>query len=300
MIAIIGATGYVGRSIARALCVNGQAPIVLFARDPGALHSMGWPSQVSVKPLTSFNAAPFDLVINAIGAGDPARVGNMGVDIVDLTQVWDQRVIDTMSPATHYVFLSSGAVYRNNGSPSERGAQVALAELDDSSPPYVRGKLAAEARHRAAPDRSIVDLRVFGFADASIPLDGTSFLADLARSVATGRELVTSHDDMVRDYAGADELCALVSCWLKAGAPNRSLDLYTRAPVTKRDLIDQAALRYQIPVRYSDQVQASPTGQKLRYTSASHDGEVLGYVPSRDSMQVVMAALDALMPRAKR
>lgn len=294
MIAIIGATGYIGRSLARTFSANDHDPLVLFARDPDALRAEQWPAQVAIKPLTEFTAAPFDLVINAIGAGDPARVRAMGPEIVDVTETWDRRILETMTDAARYVFLSSGAVYGDVfNSPPERRTSHALPLGNESDlPPYVVGKLAAEARHRANADRRILDLRVFGYADNSISLAGKFFLADLARSVATGCDLVTSPTDMIRDYAGAAELHQLIHCWLKAGAANQPLDVYTLAPVSKLALLEKASARFKFSVKYSDQVAASPTGNKAIYASSWHATESLGYRPARDSMQVVMEMLE--------
>jgi nucleoside-diphosphate-sugar epimerase len=294
MIAILGASGYIGRSLARTFAVHDRESLVLFARDPSALLLEEWPAHVSIKPLAEFTAAPFNLVINAIGAGDPARVRAMGAEIVDVTKTWDHRVLETMSDVTHYVFLSSGAVYGNafDGSPERR-----TFSSGSDLPPYVTGKLAAEAHHRANAGRSILDLRVFGYADSSISLTGKFFLADLARSVATGRDMVTSPDDMIRDYAGASELHQLIQCWLKAGAFNQPLDLYTLAPVSKFTLLNETAGRFKFAVKYSNQIAASPTGNKAVYSSTSHAADTIGYKPSRNAMQVVMQMLEYIHRR---
>jgi nucleoside-diphosphate-sugar epimerase len=175
MIAILGATGYIGRSLARRMAVDGQEPLVLFARNPASFADEVWPEHVSHRSVADFHAGDFDVVINAIGAGDPGRVANIGAEILDVTQAWDNRVTSTMGPRTRYVFLSSGAVY---GSSFERpiGAHSVL-----SLPVNQLGTVApytyAEARHR--------------------------YLAELARSIATRLPFVTTPHDMVRDYAGA-------------------------------------------------------------------------------------------------
>jgi nucleoside-diphosphate-sugar epimerase len=299
MIAILGASGYIGRSLARTFAVHDRELLVLFARDPSVLRLEEWPAHVSIKPLAEFTAAPFSLVINAIGAGDPSRVRAMGAEIVDVTKTWDHRVLETMSDVTHYVFLSSGAVYGNafDGTPGHRAMPALANGRENDLPPYVTGKLAAEAQHRANGSRSILDLRVFGYADSSISLTGNFFLADLARSVATGCDIVTSSEDMIRDYAGASELCQLIQCWLNAGAPNQPLDLYTLAPVSKFTLLNETAGRFKFAVKYSNQIAASPTGNKAVYSSTWHAADAIGYKPSRNSMQVVMEMLEYIHRR---
>ena len=292
MIAILGATGYIGSSLARQFAGPAE-PLVLFAREPARLADAGWPPSVSLRAISDFDAAPFDLVVNAVGAGDPGRVASMGADILDVTQAWDQRVLATMGPQTRYVFLSSGAVYGAFDAPVDENAEIRLpVNRLGSVPPYTISKLYAEARHRHAPDRAILDLRVFAYADAGIPLGGRFFLAELARSVAQGTPFTTSPADMVRDYAGAQELAHLVRCWRAAGAPNMAADLYSRAPIGKLDLLAQARHRYGIAVRMDSQASSSPTGAKPLYVSHHRVAATLGYAPTRTALEVVTAMLD--------
>jgi nucleoside-diphosphate-sugar epimerase len=296
MIAILGATGYIGRSLARKMAVDEQGPLALFARNPASLANETWPAHVSHHSLTDFHAGSFELVINAIGAGDPGRVVSMGAEIFEVTQAWDQRVMSTIGPRTRYVFLSSGAVY---GSAFERpvGADSVLSlpvnQLGTVAP-YTLCKLYAEARHRYLAERPILDVRVFGYADPSISRSGSFFLAQLACSIATRQPLVTTPHDMVRDYASVCELHALIRCWLNSGAPNRSVDLYTKAPVSKLKLLEIAASRYDLKIAYSENAIGSPTGAKPVYASAFHAAAEFGYVPARDSTEVVLDTLDAI------
>ncbi|WP_454624395.1 NAD-dependent epimerase/dehydratase family protein [Bradyrhizobium cenepequi] len=296
MIAILGATGYIGRSLAQRWAATRPDALALFARDPTLLGRERWPRHVSIRQLSEFDAGDFTLVINAIGAGDPARVSAMGAAILRITHEWDWRVLETMKAGTRYVFLSSGAIY---GAGSQHPAA-----LDDmlslpvnrlgSVPPYLMAKLHAEALHRYARDRAILDVRVFGYADSSIPRSGTSFLAELVRSIERREPFVTSTDDMTRDYAGAQELQIMIECWLASGAGNRSADLYTQEPVTKHALLEAVQSRYGLTIQFSKHVGGSPTGAKPYYGSANHSAAEIGYRPQRTSMEIVLSALDVV------
>lgn len=300
MIAILGATGYIGRSYARALAAEASPALALFARDPRKLENEAWPARVELRDLRDFRADRFSLVVNAIGAGDPARVAAMGQDVFQVTSTWDERVLATMAPETRYVFLSSGAVYGSaspGGITADSAVCLPVNGLEQVAP-YTMAKLHAEARHRHLPQRSILDLRVFGYAELGLDLGSTFFLADLARAVIARTTFVTSPNDMIRDYAGARELGALVAAWESAGAPNRALDLYTRAPVAKFDLLDAARERYGFDVDASGCVADSPTGTKPFYASTYRAAADLGYRPERDALQVVLAMLDAIMARS--
>lgn len=274
--AILGATGYVGESLARLLARNDPNALVLFARRPQVLTR--WPEQVGIRGVDEFDAKDFDLVINAIGVGDPSKVGVMGERIVDITRAWDERILERLEQNGRYVFLSSGAVH-----------------APEPQPAYTRSKRAAEAAHRAQPERQILDLRIFGYAESNIDLDGGFFLAELARSMVRGQALHTTRLDMERDYAGADELAAMIQAWSAAGAPNAALDLYTLAPSSKLEIIDLAQAEFGLAVEWIDDAQVSPTGHKPAYASRDHAAERIGYWPTRTSTQVVRRLLETVM-----
>jgi nucleoside-diphosphate-sugar epimerase len=296
VIAVLGATGYVGRSIGWLLADEGHA-VALFARNPEKLSDQAWPPGVELRDLAGFDAADFSLVINAIGAGDPARVSSMGADILDVTTFWDQRVLDSMGPLTRYVFLSSGAVYGAQfDQPVRADSEISLpVNFLNRVPPYTLAKLQAELRHRFARSRAILDLRIFGYADPSIDLSGGFFLAQLARSIRDRKAFVTSSDDMVRDYAGVRELRALIQAWESAGAPNCPLDLYTTSPVGKHDLLKIFKARYDLQIDYITDTASSPTGAKRFYASAYRAAADFGFQPERDTVRVLADTIDAII-----
>jgi nucleoside-diphosphate-sugar epimerase len=270
--AILGATGYIGESLGRLWAQDPAADLTLFARAPERLH--GFPDGVRIAPAEAFDAAEFDLVINGVGAGDPARVGALGAEILDISRTWEARVMDRLRPEARYVFLSSGVVH-----------------APPPFPPYTISKREAEAQHRAIADKAIVDIRVFAYAETNIKLDGAFFLAELARSVIRKQPFRTTRADMMRDYAGAPELKALIDAWMAAGAPNCGLDLYTRAPVSKLQLLEFAQSELGLDIDWIDSVQEAPTGQKPGYVSSDHAAEKLGYRPGRNAFEVASTML---------
>lgn len=295
MIALLGATGYVGESLAYRLASKAGEPLVLFARNPSRLSAETWSRQISIRPIGDFHAAEFDLIVNAIGAGDPERIAAMGADILEITETWDRRVLETMREDARYVFFSSGAVYGSFAAPASEVSQLSLpVNRLGSVPPYTMAKLYAEARHRFNPAMAILDVRIFAYADERIRRDGKFFLAELARSVATGNVFETSSDDMIRDYAGAEELAMLIECWRAAGAPNAVMDLYSKQPISKLDLLDHIKRRYATKIRYRTSDRPNPTGTKTNYFSNNRAAEAVGYKPMRTSLEIVTEALDAL------
>lgn len=271
--AILGATGYIGESLARRWSRESPDTLALFARRPEVLT--GWPEGVEIRSIEDFDAAGFDLVINAVGAGDPARVGALGDTILEVTRQWDERVLGRLRPDGRYVFLSSGAVH-----------------AADPQPAYTLSKREAERLHRSLEDRAILDLRVFGYAEHNIKLDASFFLAELAASVAARRPFRTNRADMVRDYAGAEELKALIDAWLGAEAPNAALDLYSLKSVSKLELLELAQAEFGMAVEWVAGVATPPTGHKPAYASNDHAAEKWGYHPKRSSLEIVRSLLD--------
>ena len=300
MIAILGATGYVGRSLARHVAAATDAPLALFARKPARLADEPWRRAVTLRDVAGFDAGEFDLVINAIGPGEPGRVHALGGQVLEISESWDQRVLSTMGPHTRYVYLSSGAIYGTFDRPAEGDAELRLPiNRLETMQPYALAKLRAESRHRFAA-RPILDLRMFAYADASIPHEARFFLADLAASVARATPFKTSPDDMVRDYAGAAELWDLITCWTAAGGPNLAADLYSAAPASKSDILRAARERFRLVVETDAAEQgAGATGKKSVYASDYRIAETFGYRPRRTSLEIVLSVLDEVAAQAR-
>jgi nucleoside-diphosphate-sugar epimerase len=295
MIAILGATGTLGLSLAHEFAADPRG-LVLFARRPERLAEEPFVSPVGVCPLGEFKAADFDLVINAIGAGDPGRVAAIGAEILEITDRWDGRVLETMDARTRYVFLSSGAVHGPEHAGPVGGDRRQSIPVNDRAvvPPYTMAKLLAEVRHRHLSSRSILDLRVFAYADSTLPSDGHFFLCELARSIGSQLPFKTSATDMVRDYASRTEVAALIRCWEAAGAGNTVLDVYTKAPARKSDILRLAQERYGIAIDYCADIAPSGTGEKPFYASLNHAAAALGYTPQRTALEIVTDYLDGI------
>ncbi len=300
MIAILGATGYVGRSLARHIAAATDRPLTLFAREPARLADEAWRRAVNLGDLARFDAGGFDLVINAIGPGEPGQVQALGGQIVEISEAWDRRVLTTMGPHTRYVYLSSGAIYGAFDRPADADSALRLPiNRLETVAPYVLAKLCAEVRHRCVA-RPILDLRIFAYADASIPHAARFFLAELAACVARKTPFKTSPADMVRDYAGAAELWDLIACWSAAGAPNLAADLYSAAPASKSDILRAARDRFGLVVE-TDAVEGGggATGGKPVYASAYRIAETFGYRPRRTSLEIVLSVLDEVATGAR-
>jgi nucleoside-diphosphate-sugar epimerase len=290
-IAVLGATGYIGSSLTRTLLGRGLG-VTAHARNPQAVGTRRRLLSAEVCALDDFDAARFGLIINCLGAGDPAQLADLGQSIVSLTDRWDEQILSTMGDGAQYVFLSSGAVYGELRAPATAESALAVAlNADPPLTPYTVAKLRAELRHRAAPDQRVLDLRVFGYADPALDPMGSFLLSDLARAIQSDSRFATAPADIVRDYAGADELADLILAWVGAGGVNSAADLYTRAPLTKHQLIAECQERFGLKVDWVEPNRTSTTGSRLVYASAWRRAEAWGYAPSRTALDVAIDAL---------
>ncbi|CCQ75637.1 NAD(P)-dependent oxidoreductase [Magnetospira sp. QH-2] len=312
-IAILGATGHVGKGLAYALAQGGSHTLRLYARDPDRVLDFLKTWELSdhdrvVHPMDEFGRHPFDAVVNATGAGDPARLRTLGAGIFRLTETVDNRILDLLTdhPERLYLNISSGAVYGAGFAEPARQDTIAAVPVNDLGPgdAYAMAKRHAEAKHRAHTAFNIVDLRIFSYFSRFIDLEGRFFTVDLARSLRDAVPLTTNCGEMDRDYVVPDDLAQMVQCCLTRWTDrdeqvvNDALDFYSKAPVGKFELIEAVQRTLPLQVRVEDETATLATGgAKSRYYSENHRAADWGYAPRFTSADGVVSELNALLNR---
>ncbi len=291
-VAILGATGHIGTALAHHYAADGETSLDLYARRPDAVSSLlptAAPGRVRVLPLDGFDFAGVDVVVNALGAGDPSRVRAIAPNIVALTLDWEdliRRALARSGGDPLYVFLSSGAVY---GRLIEDGARIDARTCFSVNTPredeaYGLAKFLAEAIHRSETGRRILDVRIFGFVSRHIDLGGKYFLSELFDALAGDKTFVTGAQDMIRDYVDADDLAALIGCASRAVSVNMAADIYSQRPAGKFEIIQRLAevgLKCRVDPDYPH------AGQRIAYASHYDVAGGLGYVPARAAVDTV-------------
>lgn len=299
-IAVLGAGGYIGRSLAKGLSGNAADTLVLFTRAPAALKAkLRGAIRAEIAEVHDFDAADFDVVVNAIGAGEPSQVHRLGAELIRITEEWDNRVLDSLDAArgTLYVFLSSGIVYGEEfASPAGPDSCVTFRAGGAKPPsPYFISKYYAEWKHRWSNARRIVDARIFGYADDTLDLKAQFLLADIARALLAGRPLVTNPVDFQRDYVGGKELVHLIECCRKQASINAAFDVYSLAPVGKFALLDLLGKLFGLSIEVKPGAAGQGSaGVKSRYFSTVREASKIGYAPDRTAAAVVCDALAKL------
>ncbi len=275
-IAILGATSQIAKDLIISFATHTKHHCILFSRRSGAVQT--WLQDVDIehdyisKDYSDFAVGYYDVVINFVGVGDPARAKEMGAAIFDITYEYDQLALDYLKvhPECKYIFMSSGAVYGDIFSkPADNNsvAQVPVNDLDDTNW-YAIAKLYAEARHRAMPDYGIIDVRVFNYFSHRQNLSARFLITDMLRAILNEEVFETSSENIVRDFLHPYDFHQLIECLLAAGHQNTAVDCYTCSPVDKKQLLsamkDAFGLDYEI---MDADVGVNATGCKLHYYS---------------------------------
>jgi nucleoside-diphosphate-sugar epimerase len=279
-IAILGATSQIARDFTAQ--ASDHHTLSLYARRPEAVKG--------ALPFGEFGKAPYDAVINFVGAGDPARVKEMGITILEITQEFDNLALNFIknNPACRYFFLSSGVASGRDFLSETSTAQKDLTDVSALAPQdyYSAAKFQAEARHRALAALPIVDLRLFNYFSHTGDWSARFFMTDVVRTIRDKTVFKTSADNMVRDYLHPEDFYQLVDLLLAAPPDNCAVECYSRAPVDKLTLLKEMESRFGLCYEITEVKPAivNATGAKPYYYSTNRDAAALGYKPKYSSV----------------
>jgi nucleoside-diphosphate-sugar epimerase len=243
-----------------------------------------------------------DLFINCIGAGDPAKAANMSSTIVSVTQQYDEQVIEYLAfnSETKYIFLSSGAAYGNIfSSPPEQYLPINL-DMKSTKPSdmYAISKIKAELAHRAMPQYSIMDIRIFSYFDSETSINSRFFLTDALRSIQEKKIFMTSNQNIVRDYIGSNDLYQLILRLISKDKLNAVVDAYSLAPIEKFSILEILNKNFNLKYQFTeDDVGLNATGNKDHYFSKNYCAKYYGYQPSLSSAEIIFNVAKTLLSK---
>jgi nucleoside-diphosphate-sugar epimerase len=306
-IAIIGVTGYVGRSLVRECIDRAEYKVLhLFGRDIENIHStlrdIGLPhipSSVFIHHIDEFVNFEYDCVINASGVGDPLSLSKNPHVVFLATEQVDSMILEYQKEHASllYINISSGACYGSDFSKALSESSLSVLHLENPGvfEYYSVAKMNSELKHRSLGEgRWIVDIRLFTFFSRYVPHDSSFLLSQIARSVVASEEFTTTHVDLVRDVVSSRELYQFVLCVSKASPRNCCLDIRSSKPLTKFELLQELQSKFKLKLKYSEA--GSPVvPTKNVYYSESNKFESIEYVPLRTSLEVVSEELFGLL-----
>lgn len=305
-IAILGGTSQIAKDLILSFSAEQDRNLYLFARRPDEVNkwlaTVGLSERYPVDDFPGFAKQEFDAVINFVGVGNPAQAVAMGNSIFDITLRFDEMVLDYLKthPACRYLFLSSGAAYGLSFNEPAKLDTPAVVAINDPSPHewYGVAKLHAECRHRAHPELSIIDIRVFNYFSRTQDIAARFLITDILRAIRDTTVLMTSSDYIVRDFVHPSDFYKLVSALFKAPATNAVVDCYTRAPIDKPALLEamqeKFGLRYEIAEAFGS---INATGCKPHYYSLNTRAADFGYVPALTSLEGILLEVTAILQR---
>ena len=296
-IAVLGATGHVGQSVSAEFAETGRHEIILVARNLEAAQNVaesnGRHRNLRAVPIEQFDSGEYDVIVNAIGAGDSGRISALGAELMRSTEEWDNRVLAFLekSPDTLYVCFSSGTAFgllRDEPVSSQSVASFPINNLS-ADHCYAVAKLNSETKHRAATGLNIVDLRLFGYASRFIDASSGFFLAQVMAALKNDAVLPTLRSDMTRDYVTPNDVHQLIEKCLDARPLNRAFDVYTKAPVSKFELLRQLKRDFGLVwEELDDPSVARGSVEKDSYYSTDRSAADIGYKPQFSALEGVI------------
>ncbi|MDB5259227.1 MAG: hypothetical protein JWO73_435 [Candidatus Taylorbacteria bacterium] len=286
-IAILGGTGYIGKSLVHRLSLEGGFETHVFSRSKEKMEefarSIGAEGKFELHSLGEFGLHEYDAVINCIGIGNPSVLKKDPSEIMRITEEFDSLVISYLEkhPETLYVNLSSGAVYGK--------------DLDAADPKnnYALAKIHSEKLHRSLPHLNIADLRVFSFFSRFVDLNSGFMISEMIDCARNKKPFLTSREDIVRDYVSPEDLFALMKLLIEKGRVNDFFDVYSLKPISKSELLEFFSTEHALEYRFKETAdETSPTGSKNAYYSKDKKAETLGFVPQFTSLECIRLEID--------
>ena len=301
-IAIFGATSEIAKDLILSFASNDSNDLTLFARRPDIVEQwlgfVGLEERFRTLDFDAFDSSmKFDAILNFVGVGDLAKAQEMGAAIVEVTERYDNLALNylTLHPECKYIFMSSGAAYGTNFSEPATEDTQALIPINHIKADnfYAIAKILAELRHRSLFGLNIVDVRIFNYIGRTQNLNSGYLIADVINAIKNKALLLTSSENIVRDYLSPADFHQIIQKTLLAPSINTAIDCYSKSPISKFQMLsvlqDRFDLRYELsPVN----VGINATGAKFNYYSLNHLAEQFGYIPSLDSITSILMAAE--------
>lgn len=293
-VAILGASGHVGRNLVWYFSQEKQYDLVLFSREENKLKNemQSFCKTAIVATYANFDNHDYDVIINCIGSSDPKKIQQEGSSILSITEHYDNKIIEYLKKHRDslYINMSSGSVYGHKFINPVNDSSSCELDLNKPSPGlfYSAAKLYSEIKHRSLTDLNIVDLRIFGFFSRFIDINAKFFMSELVSAIKCKKKFLTSSINFVRDFVHPSDLFSLVQKCMNQSQLNASYDVFSKAPISKFEIIDSLSKIYDFKYELGDKTFCSPTDIKQNYYSLSRKAEMLGYHPKYSSLETII------------
>lgn len=302
-IAILGATGYIGKSLVNEFLQANSGKgdqkdqadqIYLYVRSKEKLQKFIDSLKLEslegyqILDIENFGEEKYDVIINCVGISSPATLKEKPFEIIKLTEEFDNKILNFLekNPETLYINLSSGAAYGQNATMPVNDETPSVININDikNSNLYSLAKIYSEAKHRSLKEFNIIDLRVFAFFSQFVDLEGGFLMSEIAKCLVEDKVFKTTSTDIVRDFIGPEDLYNIILCLINNSSVNDDsdnsggakkvfenikndvFDVVSKAPVTKLELIDFLQIKYNLKVDIANPESGSLAGQSQSAT----------------------------------
>jgi len=303
-IAILGATSQIAQDLILSFSINKDYDFSLFCRNVVVLekwiNSENLSERYQIQEYSEFgNHKKYDVIINFVGIGDPAKAQKMGSDIFKVTEQYDDMALEYLKQhrKTKYIFLSSGAVYGGDYKDPVKKDTLATININNLATTdwYAIAKLYAEARHRSLPDLSIVDIRVFNYFSHTQNINARFLITDIVRALKNGEVFKTSPDNVIRDFITPPDFYNLIQAIIDYKPLNTALDCYTKSPVEKFNLLSEIESKFGLNYEVDENLNVvNATGAKFNYYSENKIAKDIGYNPGSTSLESIIREINFL------
>ena len=303
-IAILGANSQIAKDLLLSFSKKKKYEFSLFVRKAELLkkwiNNKNLNKNYQVQEYSNFNNnQKYDLIINFVGIGDPAKVQEMGNNIFKITEKYDEMVLKYLkcNKETRYIFLSSGAVYGGDYKDPVKKDTLATININNLATTdwYAIAKLYAEARHRSLPDLSIVDIRVFNYFSHTQNINARFLITDIVRALKNGEVFKTSPDNVIRDFITPPDFYNLIQAIIDYKPLNTALDCYTKSPVEKFNLLSEIESKFGLNYEVDENLNVvNATGAKFNYYSENKIAKDIGYNPGSTSLESIIREINFL------
>lgn len=278
-IAILGSNGHVANNLFRSFRDN-EDNIYQFSRE-AIPDPFGNSSIYEVFSYNSFNSFEYDAIINCVGFGNPATIENAGVDVLTVTEDYDNLCLKYLkkNPSTKYVYISSG---------------VANNKLDMKNL-YQFSKIYAETKHRALPELNIIDIRLYSFFTRFSNLEDSFFMSQLLKSIRDKTEFVTDESIMWRDYINPKDLYSLIQLCLQEDQINGWFNTFSLKSVEKFEILEYFQNNYNLRVKFIPKHTGFSSSNDSSYFAKGTDGVKQGYKPTYTSIDTIKEESEFLL-----
>lgn len=295
-ILILGATSHIAKGLICGFARKNKYKLFLYARSFASVkdflkaNCLG--EDFEFITLNDLTRRKYELIINCVGIGTPNKVKNNPCSVFEITEEYDKILEGYLSKFTdsRCVNFSSGAVYGGSFNAPVNDSSLLKMEVNSVNwqQYYGLAKVYSEAKHRAWEKLHIIDARIFSYFSRFIDLDSGYFLAELIKSILRKKEFLTGPRDFIRDYLHPSDLLVLLELFISGEPFNAAIDVYSKAPVGKFELLDYFSKNYGLKYEIDAKLDLEcPTGEKDVYCSSSRKASKIGYCPRYTSLEAV-------------